>query len=158
MNQVKKIVSDYPVTSGIIGLGILIFGGRAIRKALKPGPYIPPVPPIPTPSPTPNQGSKYTYGAQQYADFADIIFDACDGMAPDEEPIGRVMSAMRTYDDVLALIDAYGRREVPVFRSFGWTATAPMTLALTLKSELSPADLEKYVNVPLKRTGYKFTV
>lgn len=158
MNQVKKIVSNYPVTSGIIGLGILILGRRAIKKTFGPKPYIPPVPPIPTPSPTPNQGSKYTYGAQQYADFADLIFDACEGMGTDEQAISRVMSAMRTYDDVLALIDAYGRRQVQVFEFFGWVTSSPMTLALTLKSELSPADLEKYVNVPLKRTGYKFTV
>jgi hypothetical protein len=158
MNQVKKIVSNYPVTSGIVGLAILFFGGKAIKKALKPKPYIPPVPPIPTPSPTPNQASKYSYGAQQYADFADIIYDACEGWGTNEESIGRVMAAMKTYDDVLALIDAYGRREVPVFSSYSWTATSPMTLAQTFKSELSAADLEKYVNYPLRRTGYKFIV
>lgn len=158
MNQVKKIVSDYPVTSGIIGLGILIFGGRAIRKAMQPGPNIPPVPPIPTPSPIPNQQSKYTYGAQQYADFADGLFNAMEGTGTYENDVAKILSAMKTYDDVLALNQAYGRREIARFWDWGWTSTSAMTLAQSFKSEMSSSEIARYVNEPLRKTGYQFPI
>jgi len=71
----------------------------------------------------------------------------------EEEDIARVLGKMRTYDDVLALIDAYGTRTLR--SEWGWD-TDPKNLAEAFDYEMSPEYIETYVNMPLKRTGYKF--
>jgi len=115
---------------------------------------IPSIPPItPPPAIPPSQKNKYTFGAQQYADFAQALFNAMYEWGTDENAIKNVMAKMVTYADVLALIDAYGTRKVKT--AFGWDSK-PMTLAETLTEELDTSDIQEYVNTPLKKTGYKF--
>jgi hypothetical protein len=99
--------------------------------------------------------TQYTYGATQYLNFADTLFTAMNGPGTNEESIKRVMSSMKTYDDVLALITAYGKRKWSVWE-FWDLNPKPLTLAEALESELDAKEIEKYVNEPLNKTGYKF--
>ena len=144
-----------PITTIVGGAVIVFIGYRLIKKWTSPGQNIPVVPPIPpTPDqPTEPEQKKYTYLSQQYADFADAIAEACSGPGTYEEDIEQVMKKMMTKADVLALINAYGRRAIT--SPWGWD-TDPMTLSQTLKYELSADYLDRYVNQPLRRTGYKF--
>lgn len=154
---IQTAYRDYPIASGLVTITAGFIGFRMIRKALQPKPDVPQVPPIPLPGSVPNPNSKYTYGAQQYSDWAQLLFDAMDGMGTNENAIRNVLKNMRTYEDVLALIDAYGRRSLTYEIDFiGIFSTKPMTLAQSFKDELSDADIAIYVNDPIKRTGYKF--
>ena len=151
----KDFFKANPITTVVGGavIGFVVF--RLIKKWTKPGQIIPIVPPIPpTPDqPTEPEQKKYTYLSQQYSDFADAIATACSGPGTYEEDIEAVMKKMRTKADVLALINAYGRRAIR--SQWGWD-TDPMTLSQTLKDELSAEYLETYVNRPLRPTGYQF--
>lgn len=151
----KAFVMRNPLIA-IGGSALIIFiGWRLIKKAVNKEnrPILPPIPPVPI-NPVEADQKKYTYLAQQYADFADAIESACDGPGTwDEEDIENVMKRMVTKADVLALIEAYGKRAIT--SPYGWD-TDPMSLSQTLKYDLSPDYLEKYVNQPLRRTGYKF--
>lgn len=154
LSYAKDFVKSNPIVS-IGGTALILFVGyRLIRKYInKPIiPIVPPIPPVPGEPIEPSQ-KKYTYLAQQYADFADNIADACSGPGTDENMIKNIMEKMVTKADVLALIDAYGRRAIST--PYGWDTDA-MTLSQTLKYELSADDINVYVNQPLKRTGYKF--
>jgi hypothetical protein len=55
--------------------------------------------------------------------------------------------------DVVALISAYGRRVIG--SGFGWDSN-PMTLSQAITDEMSKSDIEKYVNIPISKTGFKF--
>lgn len=159
----KSYIKDFAVQNPIATVAIVgvvgFFGYRGVKKLLRPKPEIPVVPPIPTPGTTPGgKGARtnYTYGAQQYSDYADLLFRAFDSPSydpTDEKAIANVMSKMKSYDDVLALIDSYGKRSQ---KTWYGGETDPMSLSETIYDELSAPDIEKYVNTPLKRTGYKF--
>jgi hypothetical protein len=149
-NSTKQFIIANPVISTVIiaGLG---FGAWRLYKKIVNKPNVPIVPPIPPPPD--GKGNKYTYISQQYADFADGLADAMSGAGTDEKQISTIMSKMKTRDDVLALIDQYGKRSIAT--PYGWD-TDPMTLSQTFNYELSAADIDTYVNTPIKRTGYKF--
>ena len=117
-------------------------------------PIVPPIPPVP-PKPGNNQGTQYSYGAQQYLNFAESLFTAMDGVGTNEASIKRVMEQMKTYDDVLALIQAYGRRKWSKWELWDINPK-PMTLAEALESELNASELNTFVNIPLKKTQYQF--
>jgi hypothetical protein len=150
MNFLKNAYNKQPVVTSVVALGVVFLGYRVISKAIA-KPKVPDRPVIP-PVPTKGQ-NKYTFGASEYLDKADVLASAFYPWGTDNTPIKSVFSSLRTYDDVLALIDAYGKR--PVRTVFGWDSS-PMTLAQTLYDEMSVSLIDELVNVPLKRTGYKF--
>jgi hypothetical protein len=117
-------------------------------------PIVPPIPPVP-PKPGNRQGTQYSYGAQQYLNFAESLFTAMDGVGTNEASIKRVMEQMKTYDDVLALIQAYGKRKWSKWELWDINPK-PMTLAEALESELSASEINTFVNTPLRRTQYQF--
>jgi hypothetical protein len=117
-------------------------------------PIVPPIPPVP-PKPGNRQGTQYSYGAQQYLNYAESLFTAMDGVGTNENSIKRVMEQMKTYDDVLALIQAYGKRKWSKWELWDINPK-PMTLAEALESELSASEINTFVNTPLKRTQYQF--
>lgn len=117
-------------------------------------PIVPPIPPVP-PKPDNKQGTQYTYGAQQYLNFAESLFTAMDGVGTNESSIKRVMEQMKTYDDVLALIQAYGKRKWSKWELWDINPK-PLTLAEALESELSTSEINTFVNIPLKKTQYQF--
>jgi hypothetical protein len=145
-----KLITANPIISTVLiaGLG---FGAYRLYKKIFNKPNIPIVPPIP---PVPDgKGTKYSYISQQYADFADGLADAMSGAGTDEKQIKNIMLKMKTRDDVLALIDQYGKRSITTV--YGWDSD-PMTLSQSFNSELDAKDLDLYVNNSIKRTGYKF--
>lgn len=161
LSYAKSFFKQNPVVS-IVGISVVGFlGYRLIRKITRGGNVIPIIPPIVPPSPTPvePEQKKYTYLAQQYADFADKLFTAMTGSiwsgnaGTDEKTIANVCKAMKTKADVLALIDAYGRRALT--SPYGWDTDA-MTLAQSFKYEMDDAEIDSVVNANLKQTGYKF--
>jgi hypothetical protein len=117
-------------------------------------PIVPPIPPVP-PKPNNRQGTQYSYGAQQYLNFAESLFTAMDGVGTNETSIKRVMEQMKTYDDVLALIQAYGKRKWSKWELWDINPK-PMTLAEALESELSATEINTFVNAPLRKTQYQF--
>jgi hypothetical protein len=146
----KNFIVQNPIVS-IALLAVASFGGVRLYKTVFNKPRIPIVPPIP---PVPDgKGNKYSYISQQYADFADGLADAMSGAGTDETAIKIIMSKMKTRDDVLALIDQYGKRSVKT--PYGWDSD-PMTLAQSFNYELTADELETYVNSAIKKTGYKF--
>jgi hypothetical protein len=117
-------------------------------------PIVQPIPPVP-PKPNNRQGTQYSYGAQQYLNFAESLFTAMDGVGTNEQSIKRVMEQMKTYDDVLALIQAYGKRKWSKWELWDINPK-PMTLAEALESELSATEINTFVNAPLRKTQYQF--
>lgn len=157
----KDFFKQNPITT-IIGGGLILFiGYRMLRKAVKPGPIIPIPPPITPPPPVPSEPTQkqYTYLAQQYSDFADKLFDAMSGSiwtgeaGTDTKTIANVMKQMKTKADVLALIDAYGRRALTT--PYGWD-TDPLTLSQSFKYEMEDSEIDSVVNANIRTTGYKF--
>lgn len=151
-NPITLAYQKYPVATSVVGVVLGYIAFRSIKNALN-KPKVPVVPPIPVPGQVPNPKSKYTYGAKQYDDFAKLLHSAMYPWGTDEDRISLVLGKMQTYDDVLALIDAYGTRTLR--SNFGWD-TDPMGLSEAFYSEMSPDYVQTYVNQPLKKTGYKF--
>ena len=157
----KEFIKQNPVVSIVGGTLIVFLGYRLIRKIARGGNVIPIVPPIIPPSPTPvePEQKKYTYLAQQYADYADKLFAAMDGSiwtlsaGTDTKSIANVCKAMKTKADVLALIDAYGKRALTT--PYGWD-TEPMSLSESFSYEMDDAEINSVVNQNLKQTGYRF--
>lgn len=148
----KKIKISTPVKIAIGGSLIAIIYFLTRKKEIIP--IAPPIPPVP-PKPNNRQGTQYSYGAQQYINFAESLFTAMDGVGTNEQGIKRVMEQMKTYDDVLALIQAYGRRKWSKWELWDLNPK-PMTLAEALESELSASEINTFVNTPLRRTQYQF--
>jgi hypothetical protein len=137
----------------ITGVGTLVVGYttyKVINRLINPAEKIPERPPIP---PIPPAERKYSYTAEQYPEFADALEEAFDGAFTDNKRVQSVMEKMKTKGDVVALISAYGRRVIT--SPFGFDTDA-MTLARTISYEMDTSDIEKYVNIPLSRTGFKF--
>lgn len=155
-NFIKDFAKQNPiVTIVVVGVGGFL-AYRGIRKLIRNKPNVPVVPPIPPVPPVPGGGqtqSKYTFGAQQYADFAERIHNAMYPLGTDEDAIANVLKKMVTYNDVLALIDAYGTRSL---REWYGGDSDPLTLSESFYADMSPEYIETYVNQPLKKTGYKF--
>ena len=150
MNFIKQAYNKQPVATAVVGIAVAFLGYRAVKGFIN-KPKVPDRPVIP---PVPNKGQqKYTFGATEYLDKADVLHQAFYPWGTDDKVIKSVMSQMRTYDDILALIDAYGKR--PVRTIFGWDSD-PLTLAQTIYDEMKPQLIETAVNTPIKRTGYKF--
>ena len=151
MKKLAKISTPYKFA---IGGSLLLLIYFLTRKTADTIPDTPDIDEVPN-KPNRNKATQYTYGATQYLNFADTLFNAMNGTGTNEESIKRVMASMKTYDDVLALITAYGKRKWNVWE-FWDINPQPMTLAEALESELSTSDIEKYVNIPLDKTGFKF--
>lgn len=149
----KNIKISTPVKIAIGGslLALIYF----LTKKGDDTPPSPPIPPVPNKPDRIPQGTQYTFGAQQYLNFAESLFTAMDGVGTNEAGIKRVMEQMKTYDDVLALIQAYGRRKWSKWELWDLNPK-PMTLAEALESELSASEINTFVNTPLRRTQYQF--
>jgi hypothetical protein len=155
-NFIKAAFVRNPITATITSAAIVFLSYRLIRKFTQGRQNIPIIPtptPPPVNPPEPEQ-KQYTYLSQQYGDFADALQTAFDGAGTYENDVKAVFTKMKTKSDVLALINAYGRRSI----KSAWQLwdTDPMTLAQTIDAELSTTDKEIYVNEPLRKTGYKF--
>jgi hypothetical protein len=144
-----KILTPLNIAIGGSLLAIIYFFTK--KDSTPPSPPIPPVPD----KPNNRQGTQYTYGAQQYLNFAESLFTAMDGVGTNENSIKRVMDSMKTYDDVLALIKAYGKRKWSKWELWDLNPT-PLTLAQALESELDADEINEFVNLPLKKTQYQF--
>jgi hypothetical protein len=150
MKKLPKISTPIKIAIGGSFLVLVYFLTR--KKEFIP--IVPPIPPVP-PKPNNKQGTQYSYGAQQYLNFAESLFTAMDGVGTNEASIKRVMEQMKTYDDVLALIQAYGKRKWSKWELWDINPK-PMTLAEALASELSSSEMNTFVNAPLRRTQYQF--
>lgn len=149
-NKVFEFAKANPIITGVgtLAVGFVLY--RVIKRATDPKERIPPKPPIP---PIPPAERKYSYPSEQYAEWADALQIAFDGGGTDNNRVRAIMSQMKTKGDVVALISAYGRRAHGT--GFGWD-TDPLTLAGALTYEMYASDIEKYVNIPLSKTGFKF--
>jgi hypothetical protein len=157
---VKSFAVNNPVTTvAIVGVtGFVLY--RVGKKFFGSKPNVPIVPPIPPPPPKPQDNptgtkgqTQYTFGAQQYTDFADLLHDAMYPLGTNHNQIQQTLQKLKTYDDVLALIDAYGKRSL---REWYGLDSDPYSLSQSFYADMSPEYIQKYVNDPLKRTGYKF--
>src|SRR5690606_4840034 len=86
------------------------------------------------------QGQSKTYTNAQYNGYADDLYIAMDGMGTDEDTIGTVFQKMQNDLDVIALNNAFGVRD-------GYD------LKTWLRGDLSPSDMNKYVNNILRQKG-----
>ena len=149
-SKLYDFASKNPILTGVGSLAVGYALYRVIKRLTTAGEMIPPKPPIP---PIPPAERKYSYTAEQYAEWADSLQAAFDGLGTDNDRVKSIMSYMKTKGDVVALINAYGRR---VFGTgYGWDTDA-MTLSQSLTYEMSPSAIDKYVNVPISKTGFKF--
>jgi hypothetical protein len=149
-NKFYDFAKRNPVITGVgtLTVGFIIY--RVVKRLTSPEERIPPKPPIPE---IPPAERKYSYSSEQYAEWADSLQQAFDGAGTDEDRIRTIMQYMKTKGDVVALISAYGRRVVS--SGFGWDSS-PMTLSQAITDEMSKGDIEKYVNIPISKTGFKF--
>lgn len=151
--SLKNFAYNNPIATGLGALA-LFFGGKLIYNKFFNKTNIPLVPPIPPIPPTPQKGQiVYSYSPQQYSDFAQQLFVAMDGGGTNEEMISKILSKMKTFGDVLALIDSYGKRKLGT--GFGWD-TSPMSLSESFYYEMDDNEIAASVNTPLKKTGYSF--
>jgi len=100
------------------------------------------------------KNQKLTYPITQYKIFADNIFDAFVGSLidpTDEQRIRTVMSKMKNNLDVLKLIEVYGTRDGGIT---WWTPK--MTLIEQIPYDMNDADIETYVNKPLRANGVTY--
>lgn len=139
-----------PIITGVgtLALGFVLY--RVIKRITNPAEKIPEKPPIP---PIPPVERKYSYSSEQYAEWADSLQQAFSGAFTDNDRVRTIMNYMKTKGDIVALISAYGRRVYTT--PFGFDSDA-MTLSQAITDEMSKSDIEKYVNVPLSKTGFKF--
>lgn len=147
--KISQFAKQNPVVTGVGTLAVAFFAYRLVSKILN-REQIPEKPPLP---PIPPTERKYSYPSEQYLEWADALQKAFDGAFTDNDRVKSIMSYMKTKGDVLALINAYGRRVIstPYFID-----SDAMTLSQTITDEMSVKDIDKYVNVPLSRTGFKF--
>jgi hypothetical protein len=161
----KDFAKQNPVFTLALAGGTFLAARYVYKRFLKPAPPLPPAPPPvppplpPSPSPTPGGGSTpaiptggYSYDANQYSDWADTIKSALDGAGTDEKPVLRIMGYMKTRADVLALVEAYGKRSLKSPYQF-WD-TDPMTLGESLQYDM-PEYVDE-VNQIIRKTGYRF--
>jgi hypothetical protein len=170
---VKEFAKENPIITVAIA-GALFLTGRYVYKQIFPSKKpptptptpvtpspTPPLPPSPTPAPSPSPGGGttprqptggYNYDAYQYRDWADALEEAFDGGGTNMKSVVRVMGFMKTRADVLALIEAYGKRSIT--SPYLWD-TDTMTLTQTIEYECSASNINE-INDALKRTGYQF--
>jgi hypothetical protein len=149
-NTTKQFIVKNPIVATVVVAGLGFGAWRLYKKIVnKPNiPIVPPIPPVPE-----GKGNRYSYISQQYADFADNLEDAMSGAGTDEAAIKNIMSKMKTRDDVLALIDQWGKRSLAT--PYGWD-TDPKTLSQAFYYEMDTKEIDTYVNQPIKKTTYKF--
>lgn len=149
-NKAFEFAKSNPILTGVgtLAVGFILY--RVIKRITDPAERIPPKPPVPE---IPPAERKYTYPSEQYFEWADSLQQAFTGAFTDNDRVRTIMGYMKTKGDVVALISAYGRRVITT--PFGWDSS-PMTLSQSITDEMSKSDIEKYVNVPLSRTGFKF--
>jgi len=149
-NTTKQFIVKNPIVTTVVVAGLGFGAWRLYKNVFNKEriPIVPPIPPVPE-----GKGNKYSYISQQYADFADNLKDAMDGAMTDEDAIKNIMSKMKTRDDVLALIDQWGKRSLQ--SPYGWS-TDPKTLSQAFYYEMDTDEVDTYVNTPIKKTGYKF--
>lgn len=149
-NKVFEFAKANPIITGVgtLAVGFILY--RVIKRLTSPEERIPPKPPIPE---IPPAERKYSYSSEQYAEWADSLQQAFSGGGTDEDRVRTIMQYMKTKGDVVALISAYGRRVIGT--GYGWDSE-PMTLSQVITDDMSKSDIEKYVNIPLSKTGFKF--
>ena len=94
-----------------------------------------------------------SYPISQYQIFAGSLYDAFVGTGTDEARIKSVFSQMKNNLDVLKLVEVYGTRDGG---SYFWTPK--MTLIEQIPYDMTDAEIETYVNAPLRanRITYQF--
>ena len=94
-----------------------------------------------------------SYPISQYQIFAGSLYDAFVGTGTDETRIKSVFSQMKNNLDVLKLVEVYGTRDGG---SYFWTPK--MTLIEQIPYDMTDAEIETYVNAPLRanRITYHF--
>ena len=94
-----------------------------------------------------------SYPISQYQIFAGSLYDAFVGTGTDETRIKSVFSQMKNNLDVLKLVEVYGTKDGG---SYFWTPK--MTLIEQIPYDMTDAEIETYVNAPLRanRITYQF--
>ena len=94
-----------------------------------------------------------SYPISQYQIFAGSLYDAFVGTGTDEARIKSVFSQMKNNLDVLKLVEVYGTKDGG---SYFWTPK--MTLIEQIPYDMTDAEIETYVNAPLRanRITYQF--
>ena len=94
-----------------------------------------------------------SYPISQYQIFAGSLYDAFVGTGTDEARIKSVFSQMKNNLDVLKLVEVYGTKDGG---SYFWTPK--MTLIEQIPYDMTDAEIETYVNGPLRanRITYQF--
>ncbi len=95
--------------------------------------------------------SDLTYPIAQYTLWADQLFGAMDGAATDESSIAGVIKQIQTKTDWNQLVKSYGVRKLT--NMFGWNTTYEGMLPGALRSEMKESEIEKNVNVYLRKIG-----
>ena len=94
-----------------------------------------------------------SYPISQYQIFAGSLYDAFVGTGTDEARIKSIFSQMKNNLDVLKLVEVYGTKDGG---SYFWTPK--MTLIEQIPYDMTDAEIETYVNAPLRanRITYQF--
>ena len=95
-----------------------------------------------------------SYGASQYATFANNIQEAGYDIGTDEEAIYSVFRKMKNNADYLALLKAWGK---PTRTVYEWGVGRKKTLSQFLHSEMSASEIAK-INTILANNKVKYRV
>ena len=95
-----------------------------------------------------------SYGASQYASFANNIQEAGYDVGTDEESIYSVFRKMKNNADYLALLKAWGK---PTRTVYEWGIGRKKTLTQFLRSEMSDSEIRK-INTILSNNKVKYRV
>ena len=96
--------------------------------------------------------NKLTFSKTEYKGFADQLREAMFDLGTNESTIYNVFRKMKTRDDILALISAFGKRD---YYFFGISA-GKLTLTEWFGKELSNRDISK-LNEVIKERGINYT-
>ncbi len=91
-----------------------------------------------------------SFDKSQYQIFADRLFNAMNGNQTNEQTIYDVFAQMKTGDDILATISAFGVRETTV-----WYSSFRGNLISWLEDELDSSELQR-VSEEFQRVGLAF--
>lgn len=95
-----------------------------------------------------------SYGASQYATFANNIQEAGYDVGTDEESIYSVFRKMKNNSDYLALLKAWGK---PTRTVYEWGVGRKKTLSQFLRSEMNSTEIRK-INTILSNNKVKYRV
>ena len=99
---------------------------------------------------------KRSFPASQYSAFAEKAFSALYGAGTDSAAMFDIMQQMKTRDDVLSLVDAFGQRKSQE-AWFGMAGGQMLTLPQWISEDMSASEIAKINNILSgKNINYRF--